>query len=140
MGKKLDLPVIIHSRGECDKDIIEILKRVGTPRRGGVIHCFSEDWKLAQEYLSMRLYLSIAGNVTFDDRKHIQKVVRNMDLRKLLVETDSPYVAPNLYKGKRNNPTNIIHTIEKIAEIKGKTFEEISEITYYNTKKLFKIS
>lgn len=137
MAKELNLPIVIHDR-DSHGDLMDILKREGKGVRG-VLHCFSGSVEMAREAVKLGYYISIAGPVTFKNARKLVEVVEAIDIEKILVETDCPYLTPTPYRGQRNNPSYVRHVIEKIAEIKGLPFEEIANATSKNTLELFGI-
>ena len=137
LARELDLPVIIHSR-EAAADTLEVMKEHGTGLRG-VIHCFSYSKELAQEYVKMGYYIGVGGVVTFKNAKKLKEVVEVVPLDRILLETDSPYLAPTPYRGKRNSSLYIPYIAEEIANIKGVTYEEVVAQTEQNGKDLFRI-
>lgn len=138
IARKLDLPIIVHSRNSHE-DVIKILKNTPLPRRGGVIHGFLGDINLAKKYLELGLYISIAGNVTYEEEKITLRTIKEINLEKLLIESDSPYLAPLPFKNKRNYPGNIKLVAQAISESLGKSIEEISAITSENARIIFNI-
>lgn len=136
IAKELNLPVVIHSR-EAKQDTLEILKLSGVNR--GVFHCFSGDYEMAKKILSMGFMISIAGPVTFKKASRLKEIAKLIPDENLLIETDSPYLAPEPFRGKRNEPSLLIHTAKVIAELRGISLEDIARITTLNAKKLFKI-
>ncbi len=131
-----NLPVIIHSR-EADADTMRILKESGI--KNGVMHCFSGDLKMAEEVMAMGLYISIAGPVTFKASKGLKEVAKEIPDDYLLIETDAPYLAPEPLRGKRNEPSYIVHTVAEVARLRGVTVEDVARITMLNAKRLFGI-
>lgn len=138
LAKEVKLPVIIHSR-EAAKDTMDIMKEVHAEEIGGVIHCFSYTKETAAEYLKMDYYFGIGGVVTFQNAKKLKEAVEYIPIEKILLETDSPYLAPVPFRGKRNSSLHIPLIAEKIAEIKGMDYDKVVEITTENSKKLFRI-
>jgi TatD DNase family protein len=136
IAHELGLPVVIHDR-EAHLQTLEIVE--SSQVRQGVFHCFSGDYAMAKKCLDLGFYLSIPGVVTFTKANTIQDVVSRVPLSSLLLETDCPYLTPNPYRGKRNEPAFIIHTAKKVAEIKGVSWEEVAAVTSENTRKLFRI-
>lgn len=132
------LPVIIHSR-DAAKDTVDIMKELECEKIGGVVHCFSYSKEIAREVLDMGFYLGIGGVVTFQNAKAIKEVVAYAPLDRILLETDSPYLAPVPHRGKRNSSLYIPLIAEEIAKIKGTSCEEIISVTNRNTKSLFHI-
>jgi len=135
----LDLPVVIHDR-EAHTETVNILSSFKQNVLHGMIHCFSGDYKLAKTFINMGYYISIPGTVTFNNASQTQDVVRRIPLNRLLLETDAPFLAPNPYRGKRNEPSYIIHTAQKIAKLRGISFEEITYQTSKNVCQLFNLS
>ena len=136
LAHELDLPVIIHDR-EAHQQTLEIV-RASNVRRG-VFHCFSGDYEMAKQCIDLGFYISIPGVVTFDKAKTIQDVVERVPLSSLLLETDAPYLAPVPHRGKRNEPSFIIHTAKKVAQIKNISWTEVAQTTSRNAMNLFGI-
>ncbi|MGV8056465.1 MAG: TatD family hydrolase [Smithellaceae bacterium] len=136
IAKELHLPVVIHDRDAHDQSL-KMVKSSGIRR--GVFHCFSGDYEMAKQCLDWGFYLSVPGVVTFDKAKTIRNVVKQVPLSSLLLETDCPYLTPNPYRGKRNEPAYIVQTAKKVAEIKGLSWEEVAAVTAQNTLELFHI-
>ncbi len=129
-------PLVVHVR-EADADCARVLREEGVPARGGVIHCFTGDAAAARAYLDLGLSISVAGVVTFRTAEPIREAVRIVPRDRLLVETDSPYLAPIPHRGKRNEPAHVIETAKKIAELWGTTFDEVARVTSENTRRIF---
>lgn len=138
MADKLRFPVIIHNR-EAGQDVLEILRQK-LPAKGGVLHCYSEDWEYAQKALELNLYISFAGNVTYRNARNLHETVKNMPLDRMLVESESPFMVPAEYRGKRNKPVYLKSTAEFIAELRENPLEEIAEVLYQNSLRVFGIS
>lgn len=138
LARELDLPIIVHDR-DSHEDTMDILKKSGIKSVGGVLHSFSGSSKMARKCIDLGMYISISGPVTFKNNKKTIEVVREIPLDKLLIETDSPYLTPEPYRGKRNYSGLVRYVAEKIADIKGITFEEVKEATFENGKRLFRI-
>ena len=137
-AQESNLPIIIHSR-DATEDMAEILTSAYKERPfSGVIHCFSSDWELAKQALNIGFYISASGIITFNSAKEIRESFVNVPLNRLLVETDTPYLAPVPYRGKVNEPSYVLKTAECLANIKGVDFNEISDITTTNFFNLFK--
>ena len=134
----LSMPFIIHDR-DSHADCLEILKKFDIKKVGGVMHCFSGSVEMAKEVIKMGMVISLGGPVTFKNARHSVDVAREIPLDKILIETDSPYLAPEPLRGKRNSPEYVRYVAEKIAEIKGETFETVAKVTKENAMKLFKI-
>ena len=135
----LCLPVVIHDR-EAHTETLKILSSFKRNRLTGMIHCFSGDYNLARIFIDMGYYISIPGTVTFKNASQIQDVARRVPLNKILIETDAPFLAPTPYRGKRNEPSYIIHTAQKVANLRGISFEEVSHHTSKNACQLFNLS
>lgn len=131
----VDLPLSIHTR-EAEKETINLLKK-SAGKAKGVIHCFTGSQWLAEEALALGFYISISGIVTFAKAEELRNVVRTIPLNRLLVETDAPFLAPIPHRGKRNEPAMLIHTAEKVAELKAVSLGEFAQITTDNFFQLF---
>lgn len=138
LAKELDLPVIIHSR-DATKETYDIIKEAQDGTLRGVLHCFSGSVEVAMEYIKLGFYISIGGTVTFKNARVVREVAEAVPLDKLLIETDCPYLTPEPYRGKRNEPMFVKYVAEKIAEIRGISVEELAKFTNKNTKELFRI-
>ena len=138
LAKELDLPLIIHSR-EAQEDVLRILGDEGLPPRGVVMHCLPSDTDFAEKSLEMGCYLGIGGPVTFLNAGKLREIAAGLPLDRLLLETDAPYLTPHPYRGKRNEPSYLPLVANKIAEIKGVSLSQVTEITTSNARKLFRI-
>ncbi len=138
LAKKLDLPVVIHDR-EAHEDTLTILKTLAPFPQGGVMHCFSGDINFAHQIIEMGFLISIPGVVTFKNAKSLQEVVKEIDLKHMLVETDGPFLAPVPFRGKRNTPDNVEYIANKISEIKNLPLIEVAKSTTENAINLFKL-
>jgi TatD DNase family protein len=138
MGRELSLPLIIHDRDAHDR-IMAILKEEKAGEVGGVLHCFSGDLAMAQECIELGFKISIPGTVTYPSNEALREVVRGVKIEQLMVETDAPYLTPVPHRGKRNEPSFVRLTAERVAEIKGLSAEDVGRITSFNTRKLFGI-
>lgn len=136
LAKKRGLPVIIHSR-EAMRDTLSILRNEEINQ--GVMHCFSGTEEDMEACLDMGLYISLAGPVTFPKALKLQKIARIVPLDKLLVETDSPYLAPDPVRGKRNEPSYVKYILQKIASVRGISPEEVARITSQNARRVFRL-
>lgn len=137
LAAKLDLPVVIHNR-EAGQDVLEIL-RDRIPARGGVLHCYSEDWAYAEQALELPLYISFAGNVTYRNARNLHETAKNMPLDRILIESESPFMVPAAYRGKRNRPSYLPETVKFIAELREQPVEEVADAVYENTRTFFGI-
>lgn len=136
LASEVKLPVIIHSRNAAE-DTLEILKEWDKDKTGGVIHCFSYSKEIAREYLSMGYYFGIGGVLTFKNARKLVEAVEIIPMEKILLETDCPYLAPEPYRGKRNQSGYIDFVAEKLAKLKGITKEEVLRITSDNAKNFY---
>ncbi|MBP3888302.1 MAG: TatD family hydrolase [Cellulosilyticum sp.] len=136
LAKELDLPVIIHSR-DASQETFDIIMESGV--KEGVIHCFSGSYELAKEYVKRGFYLGIGGSLTFKNAKKTVEVVEGIDLDHILIETDCPYLTPVPHRGERNDSSYLKFVVEKIAEIKGISTDEVAQVSSENAKKLFRI-
>jgi TatD DNase family protein len=137
LAKELDKPIIIHDR-EAHGKILEILNKYKGKVRG-VMHCFSGSFEMAKQCIKLGFLISFAGPVTFQKSVKLQKIAKEIPLDYVLVETDSPWLAPQSKRGKRNEPAYIVEIANKIAELRGESFNKIAEATFENAKKLFEI-
>lgn len=139
LAKQVKKPLIIHTRDSIS-DTYAILKVNNGQEIGGVMHCFSGSKEMALEFLKLNFKIGLGGPVTFKNGRRPQEVAEVVPLDSLLVETDAPYLAPHPHRGKRNEPAYVSLVAEKIAEIKGLSYEEICEATMKNGMELFNIS
>ncbi|WP_108650784.1 TatD family hydrolase [Dongshaea marina] len=138
LAAELAKPLIIHSR-DANADTIALLKAHGGEKAGGVIHCFTGDQAMAEQALELGFYISFSGIISFNSAQALRDVAASIPLERLLVETDSPYLAPVPYRGQSNRPAYTRVVAEKLAELKGIGLEELAEITTNNYLKLFSI-
>ena len=131
-----NLPLIIHTRNAAE-DTLKIMREEGADEVGGVMHCFTETLDVAIEAIKLNFYISFSGIVTFKNAIDLKEVVRAIPIDRILIETDSPYLAPVPYRGKINDPSNVIHVAEEIAKLKNISVEEVGQITTQNFFKLF---
>ncbi len=129
-------PLIIHMR-EATEDTLRILKEEKADEVGGVMHCFVEDWEVAQRALDLNFVISFSGIVTFKNAVALQEVAQKVPADRMLVETDSPYLAPVPFRGKSNQPAYVVHVAEKIAELRDIDIEEVARLTTQNYQNLF---
>ncbi|MBR5579061.1 MAG: TatD family hydrolase [Lachnospiraceae bacterium] len=138
LAHEYQLPIIIHSR-DAAADTYRIMQEEKADLLKGVIHCYSYSKETARDYLNWDYYFGIGGVVTFQNAKKLKEAVEYIPLKNILLETDSPYLSPMPYRGKRNSPLNLKLIAEAIAEIKGLAVEEVIKVTGENTKKLYGI-
>ena len=134
LAKLLHIPVIIQSR-EASQDCFDIIKKSGVEK--GVIHCYSGSVEMAEEYVKMGFMIGIGGVLTYSNAKKLTEVAKKISLEHILIETDSPYLSPVPYRGKRNDSRNLEFVVKKLSEIKGLTPLEIANATLKNGKNLF---
>lgn len=139
LARRINKPIIIHNR-DAHQDIVDILKEEKASEIGGVMHCFSGSWEIAEQCLDMNFYISFGGPVTFKNAKQPKEVLSKVPLDRLLIETDAPYLTPHPYRGKRNETGYVRLVAEAAAEIKGLNMEEMSKITTENACRLFQFS
>ncbi len=137
LANKLKLPIVIHTR-EAVLDTLEMLKTHNVERKG-IFHCCPLNRELVKEGLKLGFYISLSGVITFKNAKNAEEIIQMIPEDRLLIETDSPYLAPEPVRGTRNNSINVKYVAEKIAKVKNKTIEEIAKITNENAKKIFNI-
>ncbi|MFC2015006.1 TatD family hydrolase [Chloroflexota bacterium] len=141
---ELELPVIIHCR-QAEEDMLDLLHSWMADRSNtlaqchGVIHCFSGDHNTAKEYLDMGFYLSLGAYIGYPSSAETHDVIRGIPQEKLLVETDCPFLPPQIYRGKRNEPSYLPLTIKALAVIRGESYEDLAKMITYNAKQLFRL-
>ena len=138
-AKLLNKPLVIHTR-EAAEDTLAILKEEGASAVGGILHCFTESLAVAEEAIALGFYISISGIVSFKKAEQVHEVARSVPLDRLLVETDSPYLAPVPYRGKPNEPAYVRHVAEAIADLRQISYAEVAEASSRNFLKLFPAS
>lgn len=132
-------PLIIHTRS-ASSDTLRLMQEERAAEAGGVMHCFTESWEVAQGALAMGFHISFSGIVTFKNAKDLKEVARQVPLDRLLVETDSPYLAPVPYRGKTNQPGWVKHVAEEVARLQNRSFADVATATTNNFFKLFNIN
>lgn len=138
IAREVKLPIIVHSR-DAAKDTIDLMVEHGAKDLGGVIHCYSYSAEMAKSFLDLGYYIGIDGPITFKNGRKNREVVEYVPLDRLVIETDSPYLTPDPFRGQRNNSTYLKYVVEKIAEIKNVSSEEVERVTYENALKLYRI-
>jgi TatD DNase family protein len=131
-------PLIIHTR-EAAADTLRIMAEENAAEASGVMHCFTESWEVAEAALAMNFYISFSGIVTFKNAKQLKEVAQRVPLERMLIETDSPYLAPVPYRGKLNQPAYVKHVAEEIARLRGISVDEVGQRTTDNFQRLFKL-
>lgn len=132
-----DKPLIIHTR-EAAQDTIRIMQEEGARQIGGVMHCFTESLEVAEQAIALGFYISFSGIITFKNATNLKQVAQHIPLECMLVETDSPYLAPVPFRGKTNQPAYVKYVAEEIARLRGITLEEVAQATTHNFFQLFK--
>ena len=135
-SKRCGKPLIIHTR-EARSDVLSVLEKEADSELSGVMHCFVEDWPTAQRAMELGLYISFSGIVTFKSAHTVQEVARRVPLDRMLVETDSPYLAPVPHRGKQNQPSYVRHVADFIAKLRGISVTELEDATTANFSALF---
>lgn len=138
VANALQKPLIIHTR-DARKDTVDLMKAHHAEQCGGVLHCFTENWSMAKQALDMGFYISISGIVTFKNATDLKEVVKQIPLDRLLIETDSPYLAPAPHRGKTNQPAYVQDVAYYIADLKGISFKELASSTTNNFYRLFNL-
>ena len=129
-------PLIIHTRSAAE-DTLAIMAEEGAAAAGGVMHCFTESWEVAEAAMAMGFYISFSGIVSFKSARDLKEVARRVPLQRLLIETDAPYLAPVPHRGRRNEPAYVRHVAEEIAALKGIALEEVAAASSRNFFQLF---
>jgi TatD DNase family protein len=137
-SKECGKPLIIHTRSAAE-DTLRIMQEEGAADIGGVMHCFTENWEVAQAALDMGFYISFSGIITFKNALQIKDVARRVPMSRMLIETDSPFLAPVPYRGKINQPAYVKHVAEEIALLRGISVAEVGLQTSENFARLFKL-
>lgn len=138
LAKELDLPIIIHDR-DAHEDTYNILKEENDEKLRGIMHCYQSSLEMSSQFIDLGFFISLAGPITFKNAKTPKEVAKGVSLDNLLIETDSPYLTPHPYRGKRNEPKHVKYVAQTIADLKNISIEEVMEKTRNNTKKIFGI-
>ena len=136
IAQKYNLPVVIHSR-DAIGDTYDIISKY---KLRGSIHCFSSSLEMAKKFIKLGYKIGVGGTITFKNSKKIQEVVENIDVRNILIETDSPYLSPEPYRGQKNEPKNVYFVAQKISEIKSRKVEEIIDEAYASALEIFDLN
>lgn len=139
VARELKKPLIIHTR-QAAEDTLKIMQEEGADDIGGVMHCFSENWDIAQRALDLNFYISFSGIVTFKNAKILHDVAQKVPLDKMLIETDSPYLAPVPHRGKPNHPAWVQHVAQAISELRNVSYETIAHTTTENFYRCFHVA
>ena len=135
-ARRCGKPLVVHTRSAAD-DTLAIMREEAAGETGGVMHCFTESWEVAQAAMDLGFHISFSGIVTFKNAKALQDVARRVPLERMLIETDSPYLAPVPFRGKTNEPAFVAHVAEKIAELRGIDVQDVARATSDNFFRLF---
>lgn len=135
-ARKCRKPLIVHTR-EAAQDTLRLMDEEGAAEAGGVMHCFTESLEVARAAIEMNFYISFSGIITFKNATSLKDVARHIPLDRILIETDSPYLAPVPYRGKLNQPAYVKHVAEEIAALRGISLEEVGRATTDNFRRLF---
>jgi TatD DNase family protein len=138
LAAELDLPISIHCR-DAEARLSAIVREVGLPPRGGVIHCFTGNTEAAREFVALGFHISFSGIVTFRNAREIQAAAPTVPDDRVMVETGAPYLAPEPYRGKRNEPAYVRRTLEVLATVRGVDADRLATITSDNARKLFRL-
>lgn len=139
VAAKVGKPAIVHTR-EAREDTLALIRRYADIDVGGVLHCFTEDWSMAEQLLDLNYHISFSGIITFRNAAPLREVVRRTPLEKILLETDAPYLTPAPYRGRSNEPCYVRQVAECVAEVKGISVEEVAEVTSANFRRLFSLA
>jgi len=138
LARELRLPIVVHDR-EAHQETLEILKSEKAEECGGIIHCFSGDYEMAKVCIDMGFYISVPGSITFKNAESFREIVKKIPWESLLVETDAPFLTPEPFRGKRNEPSYVRYTAQKVAEIKKVSFEKVAEVTTENALRVYRM-
>jgi TatD DNase family protein len=138
LAAELELPIVIHCRN-AEERVVAIVREVGMPARGGVIHCFTGNRDAAREFVALGFHISFSGIVTFRNARDVQDAAPTVPDARVMVETDAPYLAPEPYRGKRNEPAFVRRTLEVLAKLRGTETGCLAAITSENARRLFGI-
>jgi len=138
LARELGLPVVIHDR-DAHEDVVRVLEEEGAGEVGGVMHCWSGDWALAERCLALGFYLGFGGPLTYPRNEAIREVARRAPLDRIVIETDSPYLPPVPHRGRRNEPAFVRHVAEFLAELRGMAYPDLAALVTANARRLFRI-
>lgn len=136
LARDVKKPVMIHDRDAGD-ECVDILREEGAMQAGGMVHCFTGSMELARKYLDLGFYVSFTGIITFKKSEDLRAVVKMVPLDRMLIETDAPFLAPEPHRGKTNEPAFVRHVAERVAVIKGVSYEEVAQVTTGNAQRYF---
>ncbi len=136
LAHEVNKPIVVHDR-DAHTEVIDILREENASKTGGVLHCFSGDLNMAKQCLDLGFYLSFTGTITYPKNNAIREIIKQIPIDRMLIETDCPYLTPQKFRGKRNEPAYVRFTAEKMAEIKGLTIDDVARVTSRNCYDLF---
>ena len=136
LAAELELPIVIHCR-DAETRLVEIVREIGTPARGGVIHCFTGDTSAAREFVALGFHISFSGILTFKNARAIREAAPTIPDDRVMIETDAPYLAPEPYRGKRNEPAYVVRTLEVLAQLRGAEVSAMGAQVIANASRLF---
>lgn len=136
VARKLNKPIIIHTR-DAQEDTLTIMREEGAEQVGGVLHCFTESWEMAEQAIAMGFYISFSGIVTFKNAAALRHVAHQVPDDKFMIETDSPYLAPVPHRGKQNQPAFVVEVAKMLADVRGQSVEDIARLSTENYLRLF---
>jgi TatD DNase family protein len=139
LARDLGLPIVVHDR-EAHQETLEVLKSEKAEECGGIIHCFSGDYEMAKACIDMGFYISVPGSITFKNAESLREIVKKIPLESLLIETDAPFLTPEPFRAKRNEPSYVRYTAQKVAEIKKVSFDKVAEVTTENALRVYRLS
>jgi len=138
VAKKLNKPLIIHTR-DAQEDTLNILRDEGAAQVGGILHCFTESWEMAEQAIAMGFYISFSGIVTFKNASALREVAKKVPDDWFLIETDAPYLAPVPHRGKQNQPAYVVEVAKHLASIRGQSLATIAKLSTDNFNRLFSL-
>jgi len=138
VAKKLNKPLIIHTR-DAQEDTLQVMREEGAENVGGILHCFTESWDMAEQALELGFYISFSGIVTFKNASALREVAKLVPDDRFLIETDAPYLAPVPHRGKENQPAYVVEVAKHLASIRGQSVETIAKLSTDNFNRLFKL-
>jgi TatD DNase family protein len=138
LARETGLPIVVHER-DAAHDVADLLRAEGAGKLRGVIHCFTGNYEAACAYLDLGFYISFTGIITFKNAEALRDVVRKVPLERIFVETDSPYLTPVPYRGRRNEPAYVRYVAETVARLKELSLEEVARVATQNVQELFSI-
>jgi TatD DNase family protein len=138
LAKELRLPIVVHDR-EAHHETLEVLKSEKAEECGGIIHCFSGDYEMAKACMNLGFFISVPGSITYKNSEDYRETIKRIPLESLLIETDAPFLTPVPFRGKRNEPSYVRYTAQKVAEIKKVPFEKVAEVTTENALRVYRL-